>query len=78
MPVYLDLLAASAVEALDRAGLHEVGERIARHVVEHLGDQDKLWMEIILLEVRDIARRPHLTRDVRADRIEWVLHPNGW
>ena len=88
----MQALALSVVGSLERAGLRDVLVEVNRRVLERTFDDVceaewsdrgawrqhyKLIVELLLYEVRDVARMPHLSDDYRRERISWAMTMAG-
>jgi hypothetical protein len=88
----LEALAGSVIRALQRAGLADVTAELRRRVLDRAADEVcesvktseavfhltyKPMIELLLYEVRDVARMPHLSTSHRRERIIWALSMAG-
>ncbi len=84
-------LSSSVAAALQRAGLSDLLEDLRRRVIDRapaevcdsvesgndLHLRYKPMVELVLHEVRDVARMPHLSAGHRRHRIAWALTMAG-
>lgn len=79
---YAAALIASAIAALERADLTEALDLVKCKLLSRpLCEEDGTlipMVELVLYEVRDISRRPHLTTPVRAQLITNTLTLAGY
>jgi hypothetical protein len=88
----MQALAISVVGSLEKAGLTDMVTELRRRVLDlnpealsqsvaaghdlfHLSY--KPIVELLLFEVRDVARMPHLSSDHRRERITWAITMAG-
>lgn len=71
-------LGDSTIAALHRAHLDESLDDITLRVLPHESDADTTWIELVLYEIRDIARRPHMTHENRLAQVWWTITMVGW
>jgi hypothetical protein len=84
----MQALALSVMAALEKAGLGDMGDELKRRVLDRKPEElcesvaagrdlfhlsYKPIIELLLYEVRDISRMPHLSTDHRRERITWTL-----
>jgi hypothetical protein len=84
----LQTLASATLHALERAGLEDIVEELKRRVLDRsredvcdvvqteglsLQVSFKPMIELLLYEVKHIARAPHVSDDDRRVRIEWMM-----
>lgn len=85
-------LTYSVVGALERAGLTDMLAELKRRVLER-GLEDvcdsveageavlhlsyKPMVELLLYEIRDVSRMPHLSKEHRRERITWAMTMAG-
>jgi hypothetical protein len=87
-PQQVYTLAFSTLHALERAGLRDVIEEVKRRVLDReqevvcdVVDDDmngqqisyKPMIELLLYEIKHIARAPHVNDEDRRVRIEWAM-----
>jgi hypothetical protein len=85
-------LALSVIGTLERAGLSDMLVELKRRVLDRSPDElcesveagrdafhlsYKPMVELVLYEVRDVARMPHLSTEHRKERISWALAMAG-
>jgi hypothetical protein len=88
----MQALALSVVGALERAGLTDMLAELKRRVLERNLEElcdtvaagRDVWhlsykpiVELLLYEVRDVARMPHMSDEKRRQRIAWALAMAG-
>jgi hypothetical protein len=81
-------LAFATLHALERAGLRDIAEALKRRVLDRPWDEVcdivqteddcaqisyKPMIELLLYEVKHVARAPHVTDEDRRIRIEWAM-----
>ena len=80
-------LAFATLHALERAGLRDVIDEVKRRVLDRDGaticeittiDGEetisyKPMVELLLYEIKNVARAPHVSDDDRRVRIEWAM-----
>jgi len=84
----MQALALATVGALERAGLTDVLQDLNRRLFDRSPEEfcettptgDDTWqlnykpiIELLLYEVKDVARMPHLTDEQRRERIAWAM-----
>lgn len=70
-------LELSTQVALERAGLRDVWGEVRERVLCRIYFDPDI-RELLLIELRDIARMPHLSDEVRRERCEWSLFVLGY
>lgn len=88
----MQTLAFATLHALDRAGLEDSVEELKRRVLDRSWEEVcdvvqtedrglqiayKPMIELLLYEVKHIARAPHVRDDDRRLRIEWTMRLAG-
>jgi hypothetical protein len=88
----MQALARSVVGALERAGLTDMLAELKRRVLDRKPDEVcdsveasqavflltyKPIVELLLYEIRDVARMPHLSAEHRRERITWAMTMAG-
>jgi hypothetical protein len=84
----MQALALSVVGSLERAGLNDMLAELRRRVLDRRPEEIcdsvetgrdafhlsyKPMVELLLYEVRDLARMPHLSAQHRRERISWAM-----
>lgn len=83
----MQALVASTLHALERAGLVDVADELQRRVLARASDTIcevhqvdgeshiayKPMIELLLYEIKHVARAPHVSTDDRRVRIEWAM-----